>query len=380
MDNSQKDFNEIYKKEIFPIMDALEPQRQKELEKYNFAKMCCIIIPVAAFILLIVLVTSVSKMTDGLGVLLFAIFFVIFGLPVALFIPYIALTAHTYYKKNAIKNFKKILKDACLPKVLPYFENLKYKDQEIPKGLFEESGLFPSFNIIIKDDIFTGKHQDIWFHIEEVRLRQLSIYTSKFGATSFSGVTIVFPTNKTVKSQTIISSKNDKNINNLQPNIIPTFVMMIGIILFFLFPIMVTKEFDGRIILYVILFTAALIYLIYDTIRKSKKYEGVKLEDIGFDKRFAVYSKDQIEARYLVTPAFMERLYKLQTAFGTKNIKCSFFGNKIMIAISTDKDIFEIGDLFTPLTNSGHIHQFVDELTSVYDMIDYFKLNEKTGL
>lgn len=363
-------FNKFYYEKILPIMEYLEPVRQKKLHEYHFVKFLCI-----ALVLLVFFVPTIAfslmkplGLTSGMGVLLGAIFFVIFVIPIIIIIPTVAFCTFRFYKLTAKENFKKIIKQNCLSTVLSQFENLKYKDQEIPKGLFEESGLFPSFDTLTRDDIYTGKYQDIWFHIEEVLL------------TSYRGIVIVFPMNKTVKSQTIISSKNDKNINNLQPYIIPTFVMIAGIIIFLSLSMVISGEFYGNIILYVILFTAGLIYLIFDTIRKSKKYESIKLEDIGFDKRFAVYSKDQIEARYLVTPTFMERLYKLQTAFGTKDIKCSFFGNKIMIAISTDKDLFEIGDLFTPLTDSQNLYQFVDELNSVYDLIDYFKLYEKTRL
>ena len=47
--------------------------------------------------------------------------------------------------------------------------------------------------------------------------------------------------------------------------------------------------------------------MIADYIEKEK-LQDVKLEDISFDKRFNVYTKDQVEARYLTTPTFMERL------------------------------------------------------------------------
>ena len=50
--------------------------------------------------------------------------------------------------------------------------------------------------------------------------------------------------------------------------------------------------------------------MIADYIEKEK-LQDVKLEDISFDKRFNVYTKDQVEARYLTTPTFMERLKNL---------------------------------------------------------------------
>ena len=108
--------------------------------------------------------------------------------------------------------------------------------------------------------------------------------------------------------------------------------------------------------------------------------ENVKLEDVEFDKRFQVASEDQLEARYLVTPAFMGRLKDLQTSFGTNKVKCSFFNNKIMFAISTNEDLFEVGNLFVPLSNSKQMTKFFNEMTSILEMVDHFKLDQKIGL
>lgn len=72
--------------------------------------------------------------------------------------------------------------------------------------------------------------------------------------------------------------------------------------------------------------------------------------------------------------------YIIKTAFRAKDIKCSFYNNNLMIALSTNKNLFEVGSLFKSIKDKNCIKQFFIELQSVYDMIDYFKLNEKTGL
>ena len=104
------------------------------------------------------------------------------------------------------------------------------------------------------------------------------------------------------------------------------------------------------------------------------------MEDPWFGKKFNVYSSDQVEARYLVTPSFMERFNNLNTVFGAKNAKCSFYRDKIVIAISTKKNLFEIGEMFKSLEDPKSIKSMYDELFSIYKMITYFKLDEKTGL
>jgi hypothetical protein len=76
----------------------------------------------------------------------------------------------------------------------------------------------------------------------------------------------------------------------------------------------------------------------------------------------------------------MEKLYNLKTVFGAKNIKCSFFDDNLMIAIDTQRDLFELGSLFKPIKDTVSIERFYDEITAIFDMIDYFKLNEKIYL
>ena len=51
-----------------------------------------------------------------------------------------------------------------------------------------------------------------------------------------------------------------------------------------------------------------------------------------------------------------------------------------MFAISTDKDVFEIGSLNKSLEDPESINEFYNELSSILDMIEYFKLDEKIGL
>lgn len=75
----------------------------------------------------------------------------------------------------------------------------------------------------------------------------------------------------------------------------------------------------------------------------------------------------------------MERFLNLTTSFGTQKSKCAFFDNRIMFAISTRRNLFEFGSLYAPVTNLNNVG-FFRELMSILDMIDYFKLDEKTGL
>lgn len=66
----------------------------------------------------------------------------------------------------------------------------------------------------------------------------------------------------------------------------------------------------------------------------------VKLENPDFEKVFDVYSSDQVEARYLLTPSMMERLLQVEHSFGG-GISLCFRNSKVLIAIPDDKNHFE---------------------------------------
>lgn len=112
----------------------------------------------------------------------------------------------------------------------------------------------------------------------------------------------------------------------------------------------------------------------------SSTYEEVKLEDPEFSKIFYVDSNDQVEARFLLTTAFMERFKNIKNAFGASHAECSFKDNKLMIALATGRDLFALGGLNKPLTDTKQFQNFMMELVSIYEMIDLLKVTNKTGL
>jgi hypothetical protein len=66
----------------------------------------------------------------------------------------------------------------------------------------------------------------------------------------------------------------------------------------------------------------------------------VRLEDVTFEKQYVVYSTDQIEARYILSPALMSRImeYKARTS---RQVFLSFVASNVYVAIWNDKDLFE---------------------------------------
>jgi hypothetical protein len=92
--------------------------------------------------------------------------------------------------------------------------------------------------------------------------------------------------------------------------------------------------------------------------------ELVKLEDVEFEKTFAVYGSDQVESRYILSPRVIESLVKIKKKAKSK-IHLSFVGSRVYCAISFKKDLFE-PNIFT----SGVKFADIKEIYRIFSFIE----------
>ncbi|MCU0570817.1 MAG: DUF3137 domain-containing protein [Oculatellaceae cyanobacterium Prado106] len=100
----------------------------------------------------------------------------------------------------------------------------------------------------------------------------------------------------------------------------------------------------------------------------------VRLEDPEFEKLFAVYSTDQIEARYLLSTRLMQKLVDF-TRQMRRDTSISFVNDKIYIAIHFDEDLFE-PKLFTPMDFTP-VREYFDTLQLMIGIVEELKLNRR---
>jgi hypothetical protein len=115
-------------------------------------------------------------------------------------------------------------------------------------------------------------------------------------------------------------------------------------------------------------------------IGKLSKYDRVHLEDSVFEKQFEVYSSDQIEARYLLTTSFMQRLLDLSALLQSPQIQCSFYDMKLLILLPSEINFFEADSIFKPATFVDDINMVLEQMQIIFDIIDILKLDQNTGL
>ena len=113
--------------------------------------------------------------------------------------------------------------------------------------------------------------------------------------------------------------------------------------------------------------------------RKRADLQEVRLEDTRFNSIYKVESTDQIEARYLLTTAFIERFLKIKTAFKAEYIRAEFKNDKLYLILGVNKDLFAMGNISKKTTSKTFVELF-EELYSVLSLIDELKLNQKIGL
>lgn len=108
-----------------------------------------------------------------------------------------------------------------------------------------------------------------------------------------------------------------------------------------------------------------------------KGLKRVQLEDPRFEERFQVFSSDQVEARFVLTTAFMERLLAL-AELRSKNeggtVQCVFENNRLVISIPSKNNLFEPGKISETALKVDDIHSFLAEMKSVFDLIAVLKL------
>jgi hypothetical protein len=107
----------------------------------------------------------------------------------------------------------------------------------------------------------------------------------------------------------------------------------------------------------------------FNFLQGKRGLQRVGLGDSRLERAFEVYSNDQVEARYLIHPVFMERLLALEERFRGARLRCAFEGGELLIAIE-GKNRFEIGTMFSSLNDPKRAKSVIDDLTEIVRVVD----------
>lgn len=107
----------------------------------------------------------------------------------------------------------------------------------------------------------------------------------------------------------------------------------------------------------------------------SSNSQLVELENPNFNDCFETSATDQVEARYILTPAMMERLCELESK-SKYTISVSFVDTYMYIAFPLDNDYFEPPQYKTILDQKS-LNEDIDVIRFMYGIVEELDLNTR---
>ena len=237
------------------------------------------------------------------------------------FVPYIPIYLYSYA----------IEKDV-FPLIFKFFdENAVYEVEGTFKNSFNEFGIVPYYNQSDMGSCIALDYKEVHIEILETELiHEMQVGKQDKKETVFKGLTIILSMNKPFQGKTLVK-KDPGTFGKLFKKI-------------------------------------------------PNGLENVKLEDPVFENHFEVYSSNQIEARYLLTPSFMDNLLKTSQSLGNKGFQCSFFADKLFMMFELDYDYFAPSSIFDPATFIETSQSIIKHMNAIFTIINNLKLYQNTKL
>ena len=321
------DFAPIYKEKILPHIKECDSLRMKALKTFKFrAKIAWCLTPIfiASIFIILAYLPAGNRGNTHMAFAILSAEFILLG----------------YWLSRPLKHYYTHIKNLVFPDVFKHInESFKYtaKKDDCIKHIYK-FGLTPKHTTCETEDYISGIHKGVRFHLLEAILRQVKQRgRSTHIETVFQGFFIRLEMNKNFKGRTVV------------------FNQALG----------VNRSW----------------FLGFGQKRLgSTPNQQVVLEDPEFNSKYQVFSDNQVEARYLLTPAFMERLKTLRQNLGANYLECSFIENEVLIKVSTNHNYFEPENIYNPPLFIDAINTIFTEIYVIYDIIEHLKLHEETRL
>lgn len=109
------------------------------------------------------------------------------------------------------------------------------------------------------------------------------------------------------------------------------------------------------------------------TLPWGRRFSRVKMEDVEFNKLFAVFSESEHDAFYILTPHFMEKLKQVYRALNCGAMFC-FIDNKLYIAINNYEDSFEC-NVFKKINEEEIEKNIIRDIKVITDFVNELDLD-----
>lgn len=106
--------------------------------------------------------------------------------------------------------------------------------------------------------------------------------------------------------------------------------------------------------------------------RNPEQVNGLKrvgFASLEFERKFEVYSDDQVEARFLISPDFVARLTDFADDYMGRNVQCVFAGNRFHVALEID-DRFDFSRDFKAFNYQEAATSIINEVGGVFYLLE----------
>lgn len=333
---------------------------------------------------LILLISSViyiwirSHSFDDIGIIIFvSVIILFFGLK------FVFEVANEYAQKA---------KNTVMDKILSFWGDMhlnKNNKINISDGEIRKSNLLDVYNDRKSSDNLFGQYEGLSISISEELMRHISQNRkSRSVKTIFQGVLVIFNRIEKMKDILLVREKLSF-ISKIKQGKMDGFLIFMCLLIIFI--VNRAIHYNGNWEQYVIdmiqdkrfvqKMVFEYIFPILLTIilgaRYNKKFKKVKLESLTFDKMWHVEASDQIEARCILTPVFMEKMLDIKRQFNGQHIDFSMYEDKVMIAIHSRKDMFEVVSLFKSALLYSTIWDIVSQFYCIFSLVDFLNMEDK---
>ncbi len=238
---------------------------------------------------------------------------------------------------SAMNGYKRHFKMAVVERVVRYLDPQLFYDVQghIPQGEFAKSQLFSSdIDRFRGEDLVQGTLSQTQFRFSQVHAeKRVKTKNGHRWVTIFQGLFFIADFNKNFVGSTVVLPDTAQKLFGNFGQTLQSW----------------GTSFSGR--------------------------ELVRLEDPEFEQQFAVYSTDQVEARYILSPALMRRLLDLKRDKGCE-VYVSFVSPHVKVALPQTHSFFD-PPLRGPVLPLEKVEKFLDELHDVLEIITQLDLNTR---
>lgn len=106
--------------------------------------------------------------------------------------------------------------------------------------------------------------------------------------------------------------------------------------------------------------------------RNPQQVNGLKrvgFASLEFERKFEVYSDDQVEARFLLSPDFVARLTDFAEDYMGRNVQCVFAGNRFHVALEID-DRFDFSRDFKAFDYKEAATNIINEVGGIFYLLE----------